>query len=98
MRTSSTKSQAQLERGCTRQSIPLEPAPDMNTPIDRREFVHRSAALGALTLVRARTGVQPARQTTTPATQFALDEVTIAQLQDGMASGKYTSHAITELY
>ena len=29
---------------------------------------------------------------------FELDEITIAELQDGMKSGKYTAHSIAELY
>ncbi len=36
-----------------------------------------------------------APQTTAP---FALDEVTIAQLQEGLASGSYTSRRLAELY
>ena len=29
---------------------------------------------------------------------FELDEITIAELQEGMKSGKYTARSITELY
>src|SRR5437867_1068581 len=82
----------------------LKPAiePDMNTPpIDRREFVHRGAILGALTLVHRHSSLEAPRDITADAatpSAFQLEEVTIAQLQDGMSSGKYTSRSITELY
>jgi amidase len=34
----------------------------------------------------------------TPSSPFPLEEATVAQLQEGMTSGKYTSRQITELY
>jgi amidase len=75
----------------------------MTLPIDRREFVRRSTATGALALVGQRVAetsipsVDSVANTPAPAT-FELDEITIAQLQDGMTSGKYTARAIAEQY
>jgi len=64
------------------------------TSIDRREFVRRGAMAGAIALV------EPPRyaRRTPPVAPFDLEEVTIAQLQDGMSSGKYTARSIAEHY
>jgi len=54
-----------------------------------------AAALPALGATRA---AEPARPEPMQPKPFELDEITIAELQAGMASGKYTAHAIAEKY
>ncbi|HET7583715.1 MAG TPA: amidase [Gemmatimonadaceae bacterium] len=78
--------------------------------IDRRRFVRMAAvsgaavvALGGITTACTR---DPAhgnerdahRATPDAPPEFELDEATIVQLQEGMRSGKYTAHSITQLY
>ena len=76
----------------------------MTSKIDRREFVLRSAVAGVAAVTGAQLEVQGARPSSVsvgaarlPA-PFDLDEVTIAQLQEGMASGKYTARSLAEAY
>ena len=75
-------------------------------PIERREFL-RAGALAALATTldvsageTRPTGTRVRGSEPRPTTQaaFELEETTIATLQDGMRSGRYTSHAITEMY
>ncbi|HEX6808104.1 MAG TPA: amidase [Gemmatimonadaceae bacterium] len=75
--------------------------------MSRRHFVGASLAGGALALARASlprldhahaappNATRPARYVAAP---FELEETTIAELQAGMASGKYTARRIAELY
>jgi amidase len=71
--------------------------------IHRREFVRLGALAGAVALTPAEllaAGGDPggAPAPTTGAAPFELDELTIAQLSDGMASGRYTAHALAQMY
>jgi amidase len=68
----------------------------------RRKFLSNSLTSGvALSMLpamaAARTLVASPSEETRPK-PFDLDEVTIADLQSGMVSGKYSSHSITEKY
>jgi len=68
--------------------------------VSRRDFLYAAglgaAALSGLRLPRgSRPGPAPAAF---PDTAFELDEVTIASLQEWMASGRYTARRLTELY
>jgi amidase len=72
--------------------------------MNRRSFVRRgvagvAGAAAATVSVRARTDDYPRRVTnaTVPAA-FELDETTIADLQSGMSSGKYTAHSLARKY
>jgi amidase len=70
--------------------------------MNRRSFVRRSVAgaAGAAVAsvsVRARAELRDAKSPTAPAA-FELDEITIADLQRGMSSGKHTSESITKKY
>ena len=56
----------------------------------RRDFLHTAAAGSVLAIAK------PASAVTPPA--FELEEVTIAELQQGLQSGKYTSKALVEKY
>jgi amidase len=64
----------------------------------RRDFLHAAAAGSVLAIAKpASASISP---TTPPATPpaFELDEVTIADLQQGLQSGKYTSKSLVEKY
>src|SRR5438552_3543044 len=72
-------------------------------PMDRRRFITQSLIAGSIGV----SGCTPAEQqkqsdaqaAAKPAsTPFELDEATIALLQDGMKSGKYTARSIADLY
>ncbi|HMC57030.1 MAG TPA: amidase [Gemmatimonadaceae bacterium] len=71
--------------------------------IDRREFMRRGALAGAAALapahlLRGEQAVHTPPPSRAGAAPFELDEITIAQLSDGMASGRYTARALTEMY
>jgi amidase len=70
--------------------------------ISRRKFLGSASVLGAASivapslaghesLVRQGGGANPVRP-------FELEEITIAELQDGMKSGKYTAHSVAQRY
>ena len=70
---------------------------------DRRQFLQASLITGMATaaplmplISSAHENSAPARPSSAPS--FELDEITISELQDGMASGKYTARSITEKY
>ena len=68
--------------------------------MNRRSFVRRSIAgfAGAATVsLHARSESREVAANTSPAA-FELDELTIADLQAGMASGKYSARSLTEKY
>jgi amidase len=67
-------------------------------PLSRREFVAVAAATGlAATPLAASPPPLPLPHVPTP-TPFELEEVTVAQLQAGLASGRYTSRRLCEAY
>ena len=70
--------------------------------MDRRDFLHTSAAASALALSAATLSCDGAdsRPDPTPGTapSFELEEATIADLRDAMSSGRLSARAITELY
>ena len=75
-----------------------------SNPIERRDFL-RAGALAALatTFDVSVAGATPARSPkreapSVPQGTFELEEATIAGLQQGMASGRFTAHSITALY
>jgi len=72
------------------------------TSIDRREFVRRSAAAGAVALTDPKALVAGEAKTSPlppgRVAPFELEEVTITQLQEGMSSGKYTARSLAEAY
>jgi len=69
---------------------------------ERRRFLRNtigsSAAIAALPAFAAAREIAASPDPQDSPSPFELDEVTFADLQDGMASGKYTSHSITEKY
>ncbi len=67
----------------------------------RRGFLQSSVVGGVAAAIYPALGATRVLASEKPATDvksFALDEVTIDQLQDGMKSGKYTARSITEMY
>lgn len=66
----------------------------------RREFVELGSLAAAVAAIPALARVRPAAPIELPPDQqnFPLAEMTIAQLQDGMQSGKLTSRGITQAY
>ena len=78
--------------------------PEHREPLDRRAFLSHAAVLGAAAAGGVRLpDVGPAAprsvtgSTSAPA-GFELEEVTVAELQAGMASGRYTARRIVEQY
>ncbi|HEV7514540.1 MAG TPA: amidase [Candidatus Acidoferrum sp.] len=71
----------------------------------RRKFIQASllgASAAVLTprsaLAASSSRVSPAFETKSSAGSFGLDEITVAELQEGMTSGRFTAHSITEKY
>lgn len=79
-----------------------------HSSIDRRQFVRRGVAVGAGIALAGRPAMGDevrdevrdgaGAPTGRPLPPFALEEVTVAELQAGMASGRYTAHGIAERY
>src|SRR5947208_8426535 len=68
--------------------------------MNRRNFV-RGSLVSSFALATVRTRAIEKTSSTenaSPPPAFELDEMTIGELQSGMASGKYTSHSITRKY
>lgn len=62
-----------------------------STRLDRRELLTLAAASGAMALAAGRSKAAGV-------SDFELDEVTLAELQDGMESGRLTAKSVTEQY
>jgi amidase len=70
--------------------------------MNRRSFV-RSSVIGGVGLATVRavnTQASPVNNTTAPVPPpaFELDEMTIAELQNGMAAGRFTAHSLARKY
>ncbi len=74
----------------------------VNSKTNRRDFLRYGSAAGALTLARpAIIQSEESFDSTTFASgvsPFELEELSVAELQDGMKSGKWTAHSIAEKY
>jgi amidase len=71
----------------------------------RRKFIQASLLAGASAAVLSPTPasgaglrISAAFQTKSPTGAFELDEITMGELQEGMTSGRFTAHSITEKY
>ncbi len=63
----------------------------------RRDFLRHTAAGSVLALAQPAPAVTPSASAPAPPA-FELDEITIADLQQGLQSGKYTSKSLVEKY
>ena len=73
------------------------------SPPDRREFVRQGLTLGVAGAVGLASVARPRVANAAPGAhatpvQFRFDEITVAELQSGMASGRFTAVAITQAY
>ena len=67
--------------------------------LSRRKFLGSAAAMGAASLAMPALALpRSAQSSATDVKPFELDEVTVADLQDGMKSGKFTSRSIAQKY
>jgi amidase len=71
----------------------------------RRKFIQAGLLAGASAAVLsprpsfgAALKISPAFETKSPAGSFEFEEITVGELQEGMNSGRFTAHAITEKY
>lgn len=68
----------------------------------RRNFLQTTAVVGAAATLRpalsAAREIAPAAVPATDLKAFELDEITIAELQDGMKSGRFTARSLVEKY
>jgi amidase len=72
-----------------------------NTDVTRRAFVAAAAAMAAGSTLSGLAGAEGSLRhvrAANPATPFAIDEKSIAELKAGMESGAYTSHGLTQQY
>ncbi len=79
--------------------------PDPREPLARRAFLNHVAVLGAAAAggigvpdARANAEAAPPPYSPPAAPPFELEEVTVAELQAGMASGRYTARGVVEQY
>lgn len=71
---------------------------DRRSELSRRKFLGSAAIAGIASLVPVR-GTHAEKPASAPdVPSFELDEITVAQLQDGMSSGKFTARAIAQKY
>jgi amidase len=70
--------------------------------MNRRTFVRNSVAggvgLASASITKGKESSHIATASSAPPAAFELDEVTIADLQSGMTSGKYTAQSLTQKY
>jgi amidase len=79
----------------------MNPGDPSSPALTRRNFLRAGAIAAAATAIDGTDELLAVPTRGTPATSqatFELDEATIASLQEGMRSGRYTSRSITELY
>jgi amidase len=87
----------------TKRISSLMPRQGSKLAADRRTFLKTTLIGGAATLAPLYPALAAARETDSapPAPEikpFELDEITIAELQDGMKSGKFTARSLVEKY
>jgi amidase len=87
-------------------SLPAQQvAPSETGQFDRRRFLHTAAFAGLAVGVRERADAMPPseavgapRRLRHEEPEFELNEITLGELQKGMAGGRYTARSVTELY
>ncbi|HVT45350.1 MAG TPA: amidase [Thermoanaerobaculia bacterium] len=73
------------------------PDHDQKPVLDRRRFLELAAAGGALALAAPAVATGAKEDTSAPAA-FELEEMSIASMRDGLASGRFTATSLTESY
>jgi len=76
--------------------LPSSKRSDEHAQISRRNFLGSAALAGAAAVVPR--GLARAEAAREPVRPFELDEITVAELQEAMKSGRFTARAITEKY
>ncbi|HEV2616767.1 MAG TPA: amidase [Candidatus Acidoferrales bacterium] len=72
---------------------------DLTSALSRRTFLGSAAAIGAASLAAPAFATPRFPRSPAPEVEpFELDEVTVADLQDGMKSGKFTARALAQKY
>jgi amidase len=71
---------------------------DRAAELTRRKFLGSAAAVGVASLAPARLPLNDKAPTPPDVAPFELDEITVADLQDGMKTGKFTAHSIAQKY
>lgn len=71
---------------------------DCTSTVSRRKFLESAAALGAASFVRTPLAYREIEATPSEVPAFELNEITVAELQDGMKSGNFTAHSIAQKY
>ena len=78
--------------------MPSKQNMDDRRKLSRRNFLSSAAMLGAAAVVPVELARANAGRTQSEVKPFELDELTVAELQDGMKSGKFTAHSIAQKY
>ncbi|HXA76068.1 MAG TPA: amidase [Candidatus Acidoferrales bacterium] len=79
----------------------MPPKTDNSSKLPRRNFLARGFKVGAAALALPAFARTPSAKAPLPAPEvkpFELDELTLAALQDGMKSGKFTARSLAEKY
>src|SRR5215472_10819433 len=79
-------------------TVPPKNNSDERREFSRRKFIGSAAMLGATAVAPVEFARTSAARTQSEVKPFELDEVTVAELQEGMKSGKFTAHAIAQKY
>jgi amidase len=66
--------------------------------LSRRRFLGSAAVVGIASLLPMRAAHSEKTDGSTDVTPFELDEVSVRELQEGMNSGRFTAHSITQKY
>lgn len=78
--------------------LPKKNRDDHPTHLNRRQFLGSAALLGAASVTSVRLPHGSGVAAAPSVTPFELDEVTVRSLQEGMKSGQFTAHSITQKY
>jgi amidase len=79
--------------------LPTKNKSERASHLSRRKFLGSAAVLGAVSLTR--TPLISSKDADAPppdVAPFELDEITVAELQEGMKSGKFTAHSVAQKY
>ncbi len=78
--------------------MPSKKSADERKQFSRRNFLGSAAVLGAAAMAPVGLARAEARSAQPEVKPFELNEITVTELQEGMKSGKFTAHSITQKY